>query len=44
MQKTRGYRTSMSFQIMAKLLATNELRRSGEGIATRTALEHYRHR
>ena len=36
-QKTRGYRSSMSFQIMAKLVGANALRRAGSGIATRTA-------
>ena len=35
--KTRGYRSSMSFQIMAKLIGANTLRRKQEGIATRTA-------
>ena len=36
-QKTRGYRSSMTLQIMAKLVGANTLRRAGTGIATRTA-------
>ena len=35
--KTRGYRSSMSYQILARLLAANARRRDGSGIATRTA-------
>ena len=34
--KTRGYRSSMSYQLMAKLVGANALRSAGSGIATRT--------